>query len=54
MKPRPDTNQSILAAIRHQHPEWVSPDGECTPCESYLHELAESTNHHQPNPENHE
>lgn len=28
-------------AIRHQHPEWIDPNGACPKCASYVYELAD-------------
>lgn len=30
----------LLAAVRREHPEWLTQDGQCPPCEEYKQKLA--------------
>ena len=30
----------LITAVRREHPEWVSEDGHCPPCEAYQQKLA--------------
>ncbi len=41
-------HQTVLRAIREQHPEWVEKDGRCPSCEAYEHKLAELLVHFAP------
>jgi len=34
-------HQLLLLSIRNQHPEWVTPDGECPTCDGYERKLGE-------------
>jgi hypothetical protein len=36
-----ELQQQIHEDLRIQHPEWVSPNGECPTCDSYERRLAE-------------
>lgn len=31
----------LLSAVRREHPEWLTDDGQCPPCEEYRHKLAQ-------------
>lgn len=30
----------LLSAVRREHPEWLTDEGQCPPCEEYQHKLA--------------
>jgi|GEM_PF-5561675 len=34
-------HQLLLLSIRDQHPEWVTPEGDCPACDSYERKLGE-------------
>ena len=36
-----EAHETVLQAIRHQHPDWVNEDGGCPNCDSYEQKLAE-------------
>ena len=35
-----EAQQVLRDSVLRQHPEWVTPDGECQPCPLYEHQLA--------------
>ena len=41
VEPYVQLQRQILQALRHEHPEWIQPNGECPMCEAYESRLAE-------------